>query len=518
MSSDEDESPKAASPATPRRADSVSSSGRKLDKSASKLMKVKVDAFQFDSSTQYEPLRGFVDHDSAARLTKDQIAPNPLPPYCAGMSGAFKGVRGLVSKKKKRFTEDGYDLDLTYITPKIIAMGFPSSGREGLFRNPLPEVQRFFESRHAGRYRIYNLCSEKAYDVSDFLGRVARYPFDDHNPCPLPLLGAFCEDVDAWLTAHTDNVVAVHCKAGKGRTGTVIAAYLMHCGFKATSEAALRWFGFARTANGKGVTIASQMRYVHYYEQILRGGFPVTYTYRLHRIRFRTTPNFDPTVSTLPPHAHTHRADSFPPPPSSQAGGCAPWFQLFIDNIKVFDFKAAVGGGKALARYRKGELYADMDVTPFALNIANNVKLQFMHEAPTGGSAKMCHLWFHTGFVTRNYLSFGKAVVDKASKDKKGLFHPAFAVEFFLDRIAEPPTPPLPESGKGGKGSKGSGTDGLALSSPKAADTPKRAPAPTPTKGQLTVATVTPSMTPVSVSSPPGFTAARSAAASSAFV
>ena len=92
-------------------------------------------------------------------------------------------IRGLVSKKKIRFQEDGFDLDLTYITPQVIAMGFPSTGAEARYRNPLTEVQRFFNKRHEGHYKIYNLCSEREYDFKLFEGSCARYPFDDHNPC-----------------------------------------------------------------------------------------------------------------------------------------------------------------------------------------------------------------------------------------------------------------------------------------------------------------------------------------------
>lgn len=44
----------------------------------------------------------------------------------------FKGivnwVRTKVSKNKNRFVADGYNLDLTYITNCVIAMGFPADG------------------------------------------------------------------------------------------------------------------------------------------------------------------------------------------------------------------------------------------------------------------------------------------------------------------------------------------------------------------------------------------------------
>jgi hypothetical protein len=62
-------------------------------------------------------------------------------------------VRSMVSKKKKRFvdTELGVDLDLSYITPRIVAMGFPSEGGESYIRNPLWAVQRLFSTRHPGR-------------------------------------------------------------------------------------------------------------------------------------------------------------------------------------------------------------------------------------------------------------------------------------------------------------------------------------------------------------------------------
>ena len=95
-------------------------------------------------------------------------------------------VRSLVSKQKRRWEADGFNLDLTYITDAIIAMGFPSEGTEGLFRNPLSEVQRFLKERHGERFHVYNLCIERSYKPEKFAGRVSVFPFAGtrHDPSP----------------------------------------------------------------------------------------------------------------------------------------------------------------------------------------------------------------------------------------------------------------------------------------------------------------------------------------------
>ena len=71
-----------------------------------------------------------------------------------GGGGLLSSIRKLVSKKKHRYQDDTFDLDLTYVTENIIAMGFPSEGLEGAYRNPMPEVQKFLDQRHPDSYKV----------------------------------------------------------------------------------------------------------------------------------------------------------------------------------------------------------------------------------------------------------------------------------------------------------------------------------------------------------------------------
>ncbi|TRY78470.1 hypothetical protein TCAL_06810 [Tigriopus californicus] len=179
-------------------------------------------------------------------------------------------IKSWVSQNRIRYRQDGFNLDLSYITKRIIAMGFPAKGFESLYRNAMSDVKRFLELRHGDHYMVFNLCSENGYRGEHFQNRVAQYPFDDHHPPNFQMIKPFCEHVQVWLNEHPDNVAVIHCKAGKGRTGTMICAFLLHSDLFQDTEKVLRYHAEQRTKNMKGVTIPSQRRYISYYSLLLR--------------------------------------------------------------------------------------------------------------------------------------------------------------------------------------------------------------------------------------------------------
>ncbi|GAB4838719.1 Phosphatidylinositol 3,4,5-trisphosphate 3-phosphatase and protein-tyrosine-phosphatase pten2a [Ancistrocladus abbreviatus] len=166
---------------------------------------------------------------------------------------------------------------MTYITENIIAMGFPaadlSSGFFGyverFYRNHMEEVIRFLQTHHQGKYKVYNLCSERLYNASLFEGKVASFPFDDRNCPPIQLIILFCQSAYSWLKEDIENVVVVHCKAGMARTGLMISSLLLYLKFFSTVEESIDYYNQKRCIDGKALVLPSQIRYVKYFERIL---------------------------------------------------------------------------------------------------------------------------------------------------------------------------------------------------------------------------------------------------------
>lgn len=174
-------------------------------------------------------------------------------------------MRHVVSDRKNRYIDEKYDLDLSYITPSLIVMGWPSTGAlEKYYRNNMTTVQKFLKARHDTDFKVYNFCSERTYDPDSFEGAVVNYPFPDHHPPRFAQMPAFIADIREYMAENENNVAVLHCKAGKGRSGTMCCSYLITEGF--SKEDAFKYYTQQRVGKGQGLTINSQLRYVGYWE------------------------------------------------------------------------------------------------------------------------------------------------------------------------------------------------------------------------------------------------------------
>ena len=323
-------------------------------------------------------------------FSHDLLCACSLCHVCA-LSGGVSGgscIRGLVSKKKKRYSENGFNLDLSYITDRIIAMGFPSVGTESCYRNPMSETKRFFEELHGSeRVKVYNLCCEREYPSENFGGRVEIYPFPDHNAPPFEMIRPMCLSVEKWLDEHPKNVVAIHCKAGKGRTGVMVCALLLHGGLFVRAVDAMNYYARARTVDNKGLTIPSQIRYVEYYETLLQNGPTLCPQLRVNHVRFNgLLPGRMSLVVIVRNNRRSHQTPA-------------------VSRATESDSHVTVPLGVAIAGNAKFEV--------FRVNIFGRLK-------------PLCHFWVHTSFMeygtvgasSGNDTVINKVGLDKINKDK----------------------------------------------------------------------------------------------------
>ncbi|KAJ5325807.1 Phosphatase tensin type [Penicillium brevicompactum] len=187
-------------------------------------------------------------------------------------------LRQIVAGPRQQHPEAG--LDLCYVEDNLIATSGPSGTYpQRAYRNPLDALVKYLDAKHGSNWCIWEFRAEgTGYPDSEVYGRIHHFPWPDHHPPPFALIPNIMGSMRNWLH-HLDKdedekkeqgerVAVVHCKAGKGRSGTVACAYLISQeGWK--MEHALQRFTDRRmrVGFGAGVSIPSQLRYVGYIDR-----------------------------------------------------------------------------------------------------------------------------------------------------------------------------------------------------------------------------------------------------------
>ncbi|XP_022691317.1 phosphatidylinositol 3,4,5-trisphosphate 3-phosphatase TPTE2-like [Varroa jacobsoni] len=332
-----------------------------------------------------------------------------------------KGARHVISENKRRYQKDGFDLDLVYVTSRIIAMSYPSSGRMAWYRNPIQDVEKFFVTKHSGHYKVCNMCSERTYDDSHFERQILRLKIDDHNVPLLTEAIEFIQEAQMFLDADPANVIAIHCKGGKGRTGTLICMLLINNNVFESAKESLEYFGEVRTdltvgTKFQGVETPSQNRYVEYFEQI-KNNFnmivPKAVAMKVTHIKIRGINTF------------------------GKGNGSDLRCEVFEGRQAVFDMN--------FGQYRNCRVVHDAEencvtVTPVNFPVVRgDVKFRFHSlsmSVPKGYENCAFFFWFHTAFVEGDSLSLHRDVLDNPHKRKTWTsFGDDFIVELRLSRI-----------------------------------------------------------------------------------
>uniref|UniRef100_A0A671LC52 Tensin 1b n=1 Tax=Sinocyclocheilus anshuiensis TaxID=1608454 RepID=A0A671LC52_9TELE len=191
--------------------------------------------------------------------------------------------------------EENNEVDLVYITERIIALSFPGGTEEHKYSVHLREVTNMLRSKHQQHYLLLNL-SERRHDITKQNPRVLDFGWPDHHAPALDKICSICKAMDTWLNADPHNVVVLHNKGNWGRTGVVVGAYMHYSNLSTSADQALDRFAMKRFYEDKAMPMGqpSQRRYVHYFAGLLSGHIKINNKpLFLHHVIMHGIPNFE---------------------------------------------------------------------------------------------------------------------------------------------------------------------------------------------------------------------------------
>ncbi|XP_036072219.1 tensin-3 isoform X3 [Oryzias melastigma] len=296
----------------------------------------------------------------------------------------------LLAEKETFKMEEGYELDLTYITERIIAVSFPRGCSDETYSHNLKDVTRMLKSKHADNYLTINL-SERRHDLSKMNPKTLDTGWPDMHAPPLDKICTICKAMESWLNADPLHVVVIHCRGGKGRIGVVISSFVHFTDVSASADQALDRFAMRKYYDDKvsALMTPSQKRYVWILNSLLSGSMKINASPSfLHCVILHGIPNFDATRV------------------------CRPY-------IKVYQGMQAVYSSGV---YHIGPGHRDrvcIALEPAQL-LKGDIMIKCYHKSEVTSEREVVfRLQFHTGAVQGYNLMFEKEDMEVANKDPR---------------------------------------------------------------------------------------------------
>jgi cyclin G-associated kinase len=184
------------------------------------------------------------------------------------------------------------DLDISFITSRIIVMPCPTEGLESAYKtNHIEDVKLYMEQRHQpSKISVYNLgpkCARLPPPVRTVECGFIYQP----NPPKAPSLThmySLAEDMFGFLNSDPKAVVIIQSPdGGRATSSTMIGALMIYAQLVREPEDALQMFAVKRTPpNVK----PSELRYLYYAADIVRSHFPHYKPITLVSINFSPVP------------------------------------------------------------------------------------------------------------------------------------------------------------------------------------------------------------------------------------
>uniref|UniRef100_A0A674D7J3 Auxilin n=1 Tax=Salmo trutta TaxID=8032 RepID=A0A674D7J3_SALTR len=315
------------------------------------------------------------------------------------------------------------ELDIAYITSRIIVMSYPTEALQIGNQNHVEDMRSFLDSRHADHYTVFNL-SQRNYRGAKFSNRVSECNWPSRQAPSLHNLFAVCKNMHNWLKQNPKNVCVITCSDGRAPSGVLVCAMFCFCHLFSNPVPAMQLLSAKRPGSGLW---PSHRRYIGYVCSMVS--------------EKPSLPHSKPLVV---------KAVTMSPVPcfNKQRIGCRPFCEILIGETKIFST------AQDYERMREHRVQEGKVVFPLGVNVQGDVVISVYHMRNTIGgrlqakvsNTQIFQIQFHTGFIApgTTVLKFTKPELDACDSPEKypRLFHVLVDIEVESTDKQKDLTPP----------------------------------------------------------------------------